>query len=93
MGNRSRFVAMTAATGAALLAARRRARLRRAAVDAGEAVFPSAAVSGIGEPAPPSTGHAPGHRHLPGDDPGRSRFRRAPWSSAGRDVGLPHPRG
>jgi hypothetical protein len=70
MGNRSRYVVVGSAAagvaGAALVRARRRARLRHAAEGIGEAIMPS-----VGEEAPATTpvaagdeSHAPGHRHL-----------------------------
>jgi hypothetical protein len=81
VGNRSKYVAMTAATGAVIVAARRRARLRRALEQA---------VVGLDTPPERSPGddrgtdkaHAPGHRHLPTESeaPTVPRFRRIPWS-------------
>ena len=70
MGNRSRYVAVSAAVGAvgvrALLRARRRARLRRAAEGMVDAIMPS-----VADEAPSTTpvpvadeAHAPGHHHM-----------------------------
>ena len=81
MGNRSRYVATTAAAAtAALVTARRRARLRRAAEGMREAILPTHAVDLPGEPvATVDEAHAPGHQHLPrGEDrdPAVERLRR-----------------
>jgi len=64
MGNRSKYVALTAAATAVALSARRRSRLRR--VLEGAAFDLDAPVTG--RPSDRETGideaHAPGHRHL-----------------------------
>lgn len=70
MGNRSRYVAVTAAAAtAAVISARRRARLRQAADGVREAILPTHVVDLPTDTRPEDDeAHAPGHRHL-----GRSR--------------------
>ena len=79
MGNRSKFLAVTAAVSAGVMARRRRNRLRVAAESIGDTILPSQARPVGAEEAPLSgLGHAPGHRHLARDDTaGRWRRRRA----------------
>jgi hypothetical protein len=94
MGNRSKYVAVTAAAaGAALIAGRRRARWRRAFEGIRDATLPTHVTdlptdrqSGIDE------AHAPGHRHLPPIDRGErapSRPRGRPWTKHAH--GIRHP--
>jgi hypothetical protein len=71
MGNRSRYVAVSsAAVGVvgvrALLRARRRARLRRAAEGIADAIMPSLAdeAPSMTPVAAPDEAHAPGHQHM-----------------------------
>ena len=94
MGNRSKYVAATAAAAsAALLAGRRRARLHRAADAIRDAILPTHVVdlptdlsSGMDE------AHAPGHQHLPpadGGEPVPARLRGRPWTKHAH--GMRHP--
>lgn len=96
MGNRSRFIAVTAAAAAALVATRQRTRLRLAATGIGETILPSARVEGVpeGEQAV-DEGHAPGHRHLPARDLDRTawgRLRSRPKILYGPKERYPHAR-
>jgi hypothetical protein len=80
MGNRSRYVAVTAAAAtAAVVSARRSARLRQAADGVRQTILPSHVVDLPTAAAPPGDeSHAPGHRHLggaPGAAPARERAR------------------
>lgn len=96
MGNRSRYVVVgSAAAGMAglraLLRARRRARLRRAAGGFVDAVVPSVAgeAGPIGDEA-----HAPGHRHVPltaevREEPAPPTVRSRPFAK--HRHGLRHP--
>lgn len=101
MGNRSRYVVIsTAAAGIAgiraLVRARRRARLRRAAEGFVDAIMPSVADKApstaptvIGDEA-----HAPGHRHLEmtagvRDEPAPPPVRERPFAK--HRHGLRHP--
>ena len=94
MGNRSKYVAVTAAAaGAALVAGRRRARLRRAADAIRDAILPTHVTdlhtdlpTGVDE------AHAPGHQHLAPADGGErapARLRGRPWTKHGH--GMRHP--
>jgi len=68
MGNRSKFIAVTAAVSAGVLARRRRNRLRAVAEAIGDTILPSQARPVSAEEPPLSgPGHARGHRHLPQD--------------------------
>lgn len=86
MGARSRYVAASAATVGAVLAARRRARLRRAAEGVRDAILPTHVVDLPYEEGRADEAHAPGHQHLeePAGQPFPGRFRRG-WPGA-------HPR-
>lgn len=83
MGNRGRFVAVTAAaSGVALAAMRRRARARRLIANAVDTILPThVAASSTDDGPEASKGHAPGHRHLPivDDEPMPRRLRGRPW--------------
>lgn len=94
MGNRSRFVAMTAGgVGAGALIARRRARLRRMAEGIRDTILPTHIMDLESErPRGGDEAHAPGHQHLPIENveeraprPQRSR----PWTK--RAHGMRHP--
>ena len=76
MGSRSRYVAGSVALGA-LVAARRRARLRRAAEGVREAILPSHVIDLPYEERIADEAHAPGHQHLeaPSDRPIPRRAR------------------
>lgn len=80
MGNRSRYVAVTAAAAAAaVVSARRRAKLRRSMEGVREAIMPTHVTDLPTEARPEGDeAHAPGHRHLgrPAGD-GRIGGRRA----------------
>ncbi len=77
MGNRSKFIALTAAAAAAVAAARRRGHLRLAAEGIGETILPTVKTVGVPESEPAvEEGQAPGHRHLPVGDVGRTTWRR-----------------
>lgn len=93
MGNRSRFVAATAAAAGLTVAARRRARLRAAAAGVRDAILPSHLPDATTEPSvEDDEAHAPGHRHLPPDDhdePGPPRLRSRPWTKHAH--GMTHP--
>jgi hypothetical protein len=93
VGNRSKFIAMTAAAGAAVVAVRRRARLRLAAEGIGETILPSVRTEGVAAGEAAGEGHAPGHRHLPADDPDRAswgRLRRRPRALYGHKERYPY---
>lgn len=98
MGNRSKFVAVTAAAGALglnALRARRRARLGHAAAGIVDAIMPSVAAEAPSIPAPTADeAHAPGHQHLhrtaaTEEDPTAPRLRGRPWTKHAH--GLRHP--
>ena len=94
MGNRSKYVAVTAAAAsAALVARRRRARLRRAADDIRDAILPTHVMDLHTDLAPGmDEAHAPGHQHLPPADRGEpvpARLRGRPWTKHGH--GMRHP--
>lgn len=83
MGNRSKYLVVTAATAIGLGAARRRARLRRAFEGVADTVSLAEAAVRPDEDEGGDDAHAPGHRHLPAADigrPGRSVFSRLPWT-------------
>lgn len=84
MGNRSRYVAVTAAAASAALAsARRRARLRRAADGVREAILPSHVVDLPTESRPGADeAHAPGHQHLGSPEVQRTKepAGKRPWT-------------
>ena len=100
MGNRSRYVVVGSVAvglgGAALVRARRRARLGRAAEGFVDAIMPS-----VGEEASAATpvvagdeAHAPGHRHLElgaevREEPAPPPFRERPFAK--HQHGLRHP--
>jgi hypothetical protein len=94
MGNRSKFVAVTAsAVGAGALVARRRARLRHMAEGIRDTVLPTH-VMDLPTDRPPGAdeAHAPGHQHLPSDDVERRaprRLRGRPWTKHAH--GMRHP--
>lgn len=90
MGNRSKFIAVTAAVSAGVVARRRRRRLRVATETIGDTILPSQARPAGAEELPLSgPGHAPGHRHLrPDDIASRWRPRRA---RGGAGAGEWHP--
>lgn len=94
MGNRSRYLVAGAAAGATVLAARRRARLRRALEAAGESVSASAHPSSVADLRfEPDPGEAPGHRHRRGADEGAApsrRLARSPWNLHGFRTRLPY---
>lgn len=83
MGNRSKYLAVTAAASSAMIAARRRARLRRAAAGIQDAILPTHTIGGL-----PSDraidfddAHASGHRHVgpaDRDEPNPEPTRRRP---------------
>jgi hypothetical protein len=94
MGNRSKYLAVTAAaTSAVLVAGRRRARLRRAAAHRGDTIRPTQLAdmhtdlaSGIDKI------HAPGHQHRPPPDGGEqppARLPGRPWLRHAH--GMRHP--
>ena len=93
MGNRSRFIAVSAAAAsAALIAARRRARRHAAADGIREAIMPTRAVDAPAEwVMPPDPGHAPGHRHLSRREARMAR-RRGPWNKYGYGQRYPYAR-
>ena len=85
MGNRSKFVALTAgAVGIAALRKRRHARLEPAAEGIAEAIMPSVADDIPREPEQVAdVAHAPGHQHLaPAADEAAPvpRLRERPWT-------------
>jgi len=94
MGNRSKYLVVTAAAGTALAAARRRSRLRRAAEGIQDAILPTHVVDDL-----PSDrvvdleeGRAPGHRHVEPADRDESepeRLRGRPWTKHAH--GMTHP--
>lgn len=94
MGNRSKYAVVTAAaTSAALLANRRRARLRRAAEGIRDTILPTH-VTDLHTDMPSGTdeAHAPGHQHLPPAEGGArapARLRGRPWTKHGH--GMRHP--
>lgn len=80
MGNRSRYVAVTAAAAAAaVVSARRTARLRQAVEGVRDTILPSHVVELPTDAAPAGDeSHAPGHQHLApatGTAPARERAR------------------
>jgi|GEM_PF-4629166 hypothetical protein len=80
MGNRSRYVAVTAAAAtAAVVSARRNARLRRVADGVRQTILPTHVADRPTDLASlDDESHAPGHRHLgraPGSTPARERAR------------------
>ena len=86
MGNRSKFVAVTATAGAvglAALRAQRHARLEHAAEGIADAIMPSVADNIPPEPEPiADEAHAPGHQHMTpveADPPPVGRLRKRPW--------------
>lgn len=87
MGNRSKYMAVTAAAaGGGAILARRRARLRRLADGIRSTMLPTH-VTEVGDKA-----HAPGHRHLPvvdDDEHGPERRRGRPWTRHAH--GMLHP--
>ena len=98
MGNRSKFVAVTAAAGAVGLTAsraRRRARLEHAAEGIVDAIMPSVAENAPPKPAPVADeAHAPGHQHLHPtavieEESTAPRLRERPWTKQAH--GLRHP--
>lgn len=94
MGNRSKFVAVTAAAiGLAGLRARRRARLEPAAEGIVDAIMPSVLDDLPPKAAPiADDAHAPGHQHLaPIEDepPPVPRLRERPWTK--HYHGFRHP--
>ena len=65
MGNRSKYVAVTAAAAAAAAAARRRARLRQAMDGIRDTILPAQITEFRTTPEPEGDeAHAPGHQHL-----------------------------
>lgn len=94
MGNRSKYLAVTAAAGAAVAAARRRSRLRRAAEGIQDTILPTHVVEDL-----PSDrmvdldeAHAPGHRHVEAadrDEAGPEPLRSRPWTKHAH--GMTHP--
>ena len=97
MGNRSKFVAVTAAgaVGLTALRARRRARLEHAAEGIVDAIMPSVLDNVPSKPAPiADEAHAPGHQHLQRtpaieDEPSVPHLRERPWTKHAH--GLRHP--
>ena len=80
MGNRSRYAAVTAAAAtAAVMSARRNARLRQVAEGIRESILPSHVVELPTDTAPGADeAHAPGHQHLrraAGGAPAKERAR------------------
>jgi hypothetical protein len=88
MGNRSRYVAVTAAGAtAAMVSARRRARLRRAMDSVRETILPTHVADLPTESVPEGDeAHAPGHRRLGGP---RAERRRGPSATVVRRQFLP----
>ena len=94
MGNRSRYLAATAAAaGAAVVRSRRRARLRRAAAGIQDTILPTRHLDDLPSDREPGAdeSHAPGHQHLVSatDEPRPSRLRSRPWTKHAH--GMPHP--
>jgi hypothetical protein len=92
MRSRTRNLAITAGAAGAL-AARRRARLRRAAAGIRDAVLPTHRTDLPSDRQPGADeAHAPGHQHLPiaaTDEPEPRRLRGRPWTKHGH--GMRHP--
>jgi hypothetical protein len=83
VGNRSRFVAMSATAAAAVALAARRRRRRAAAFGIRDAILPTHGLDAPSEwDAPPDAGHAPGHRHLSRYEPRGASPRRG-WRRHG----------
>jgi hypothetical protein len=85
-----------AAAGAAIVASRRRNRIRRAADGIREAILPTHVTELPTDPQPSEDeAHAPGHRHLPAADRRDvPRHLRAPrWTTHGRAMRRPHTGG
>ena len=88
MGNRSKFVAVTAAGALGLnaLRTRRRTRLEHAAEGIADAIMPSVADDAPSKPAPTvDEAHAPGHQHLhrtaaSEEESTAPRLRGRPWT-------------
>lgn len=92
MGNRSKYLAVTAAAAGGALVARRRARLRRAAEGIRDSILPTH----VGPTAEQDLGideaHAPGHQHLvasEADERGPRPLPGRPWRKHGH--GMSHP--
>ena len=93
MGNRSKFVAVTATAGAvglAALRAKRHARLEHAAEGIADAITPSVADNIPSEPEPiADEAHAPGHQHMApvkADASPVPRLRERPWMKSHRGL-------
>lgn len=93
MGNRSKYLAVGAAAGAALVAARRRARLHGAAEGIQDSILPTHVLADL-----PSDrvldadeAHAGGHQHLASDvgEPPPPAVRGRPWRKHAH--GMTHP--
>lgn len=94
MGNRSKYLAVSAAAGAAVVAARRRARLHHAVEGIQDAILPTHVVADLPSDRDPGAdeAHAPGHQHLPAratDEPAPVRLRGRPWTKHAH--GMTHP--
>ena len=94
MGNRSKYLAVTALAGTAVAPARRRARLRRAAEGIRDTILPTHVIEDL--PSDRVTdlddAHAPGHRHLGPADRDESEpepLRGRPWTKHAH--GMTHP--
>lgn len=92
MGNRSKYLTVTAAAAGGALIARRRARLRRAAEGIRDSILPTHLGPTTDQEVGIDDAHAPGHQHLTASDveergprslPGR------PWTKHGH--GMTHP--
>lgn len=94
MGNRSRYLAATAAVAGGALAARRRARLRRAAEGIRDTILPTHVTDLPSDREPGADeAHAPGHQHLPivdVDERGPERLRGRPWTKHAHGMGHPY---
>jgi len=93
MGNRSKYVAVTAAAIGAAVAAKRRARWRAAADGIQDAIMPTHVIESPTDPEPlADEAHAPGHEHLPapdGGEPGPAPLRGRPWTKHAHGMGHP----
>jgi hypothetical protein len=93
VGNRSKYLAITAAVGAGVVAARRRARIRQAFESAAATFAVTESLGLSDEENALDEAHAPGHRHLPTLDSaraGRSELQRRPWTRHARKIWEPY---
>lgn len=92
MSNRGKLMAVTAGlSGAAIVAARRRAQSRRLSADTMETIVPAHVPASWADAQLGADGHAPGHTHLPMVDaePEPDSLSDRPWTK--NLHGMRHP--